>query len=332
MSWWSNLRGTLAQAFGIGQATIDASAMTAPHIHALQDKAGTLAHLEDIPAVLDHLDPATTSTEELIDALIAGGWMHGPTPAVPTNTVAPAITGGTSVGSVLSLSNGSWTGSPTTFDKQWYEDILGTLTPISGETGDTYTTDHDGDFYGGVIAENGVGPSVEAMSAVHTITSGTLRTFGYDGVPPSGGGFPGQPDRALASLATKTHAGTVTAIFARFRDTSSAGNAKVCAYSKGAEPNALLWATPSAAVPAGGGLVEFDLPVSGLSGTDAADDYYLICVVDNYDTDIAKSDNVALGTSKMANGTFSFTSPPATWPGTDANYDGPMSIWAEYIG
>ena len=332
MSWWTNLRGTASRILGIGQATLDADAMTAARTHALPDKTGTIAHLSDIPPVLAYMDPATTTTAQLIDALIAGGWMLGPTPAAPANTVAPAITGGTSVGSVLSLSNGSWTGSPTSYAKQWQEDIAGTWTDIAGETGDTYTTDHAGSFRGEVIATNGVGASDPAYSATHTVSSGTLRTFGYDGVPPVEGGFPGQPDRALTSLATKTHAGTVTAIFARFRNTSSAGNAKVCAFSKGAEPGSLIWATPASAVPAGGGLVEFDLPLSGLSGTDAADDYYLVCVVDGYDVDIAKSDSSGLGSSKMANGTFSFASPPATWPGTDANYAGPMSIWCEYLG
>jgi hypothetical protein len=170
VGWLSNLLGTSARLFGIGQAVIDADAMTAPHTHALQNKGGTLAHLEDIPAVLDYLDPSTTTTEQLIDALIAGGWMAGPTPAVPSNTVLPAITGGSSVGAVLSLSNGTWTGSPTSYAKQWQEDIAGTWTDIAGETGDTYTTDHAGSFRGEVIATNAVGSSAPAYSAAKAVT------------------------------------------------------------------------------------------------------------------------------------------------------------------
>lgn len=252
---------------------------------------------------------------------------------VPVNTVAPDVSGGTSVGSTLTCSTGTWTNSPTGYAYQWQELITGVWTNLSGETANTYDADHAGSFRCLVTASNAFGPSENpATSDTHVVTAGTLRTFGYAATPPTDGGFPGQPDRALASLATKTHAGTVTAIFARFRNDSAAGNAKICAYTKGTNPGTLLWSTPASAVPAGGGLVEFDLPVSGLSGTDNADDYYLIGVPDEYEVNFAKSNTLADGQSKMANGTFSFTSPPGTWPGTDATYDGPMSIWCEYLG
>jgi hypothetical protein len=53
----------------------------------------------------------------------------------PEPTVAPAITGTTEVGEDLACSDGTWTGSPTTIDKQWTADGA----DIAGETGDTYT-------------------------------------------------------------------------------------------------------------------------------------------------------------------------------------------------
>ena len=34
----------------------------------------------------------------------------------------------------------------------------------------------------------------------------------------------------------------------------------------------------------------------------------------------------------MANGTYSYASPPSSWPGTDGTYDGPVCIWCDYIG
>ena len=34
----------------------------------------------------------------------------------------------------------------------------------------------------------------------------------------------------------------------------------------------------------------------------------------------------------MANGTYSFASPPSSWPGTDGTYDGPVCVWCDYIG
>lgn len=335
MGWLSNLLGTSADLFRIGRGTIISTPLSAARDHALQDKDGTLAHLDDIPVVLDYMDPSTTTAEELIEALIANGWMEGPTPAVPVNTVLPAITGGTSVGSVLTLSDGSWTESPTSFLKQWYEDIGGTLTPLSGETGNTYTTDHAGDFYGGVIAENGVGPSEEALSAVHTVTSGTLLEFGFSNTVGPSDGFPGAANRGLASVyANKTNSGTVTTINARLRsDTIAGANGKICAFSDGGgAPGTLLWVSQPATIPAGGGVVQFDLPTSGLNNTDPAAAYYLVFVPSDFQANLAKSNVLADGILLMANGTFSYASPPSTWPGTDATYDGPACIWCEYFG
>jgi hypothetical protein len=58
------------------------------------------------------------------------------TPAAPVNTVAPVTNGTTTVGSVLSCTEGTWTGTPTpAFTYQWYaDDVL-----IVGETANTYT-------------------------------------------------------------------------------------------------------------------------------------------------------------------------------------------------
>lgn len=60
----------------------------------------------------------------------------------PSNTVAPAVTGTTTVGSVLTTDNGTWTddGSPT-FTYQWQRDVAGngTFSNISSATSSTYT-------------------------------------------------------------------------------------------------------------------------------------------------------------------------------------------------
>ena len=42
-----------------------------------------------------------------------------PLPVAPTNTEMPAITGATMEGEVLSTSNGTWTGKPTSYNYQW---------------------------------------------------------------------------------------------------------------------------------------------------------------------------------------------------------------------
>jgi hypothetical protein len=252
---------------------------------------------------------------------------------VPGISVLPDVTGSTSAPADLSCDTGTWTNTPTSYAYQWQEFTGGVWVDLSGETASTLDDAAAGTYRCKVIASNGFGPSEPAYSESHIVTSGTLREFGFSTAPNPALGFPGSTDRALGSPFTKSHAGTVTAVFARFRsDTTAGASARICAHAAGTNPGALIWETPGMAIPNGGGIVEFDLPLSGISGTDAADDYWLIVVTDSFQADIAKSDTLAEGRTVMANGTYDFDDPPSTWPGTDGNYDGPCSIWCEYLG
>lgn len=58
---------------------------------------------------------------------------HPVAPPPPANTAPPAITGTAQVGQTLTVSNGTWTGSPT-FARQW----LANGTNIGGATQTTY--------------------------------------------------------------------------------------------------------------------------------------------------------------------------------------------------
>lgn len=89
--------------------------------------------------------------------------------AVPVNLTLPVITGGSEVGTELTASSGSWTGSPTSYAYQWRRcDADGVdIEAIVGATTDTYLVDiadlgltlrcH-------VIATNGAGASDAAVS------------------------------------------------------------------------------------------------------------------------------------------------------------------------
>lgn len=59
--------------------------------------------------------------------------------AMPSNTVAPAITGTTTVGQQLSCSTGTWTGSPAGYKYVWRRAGGGSEAIISGATASTYT-------------------------------------------------------------------------------------------------------------------------------------------------------------------------------------------------
>lgn len=258
--------------------------------------------------------------------------------AVPVNTVAPVVSGGPSVGATLSCTTGTWANAPTSYSYQWEADTGSGYTDLVGETANTLDTtgmSNGDDVRCKVTATNIDGDSLPETSNAITLSSGTLRTFGYNpGVGPSDGS-PAAGDRAWAAKYNKSHSGTVTGIFVWFGADSTAGNYKVCAHAAGgADPGALLWSTPSQAVPSGGGLVEFDLPVSGLSGTDAAGDYWLVAVSDGSGAPtLGGTTGSELGVdSCMANGTYSFSSPPSSWPGTDANYNVKYDMYCEYIG
>ncbi|HEY1034633.1 MAG TPA: fibronectin type III domain-containing protein [Pseudoxanthomonas sp.] len=254
---------------------------------------------------------------------------------VPVNTVAPVLSGGTSAPADLSVTNGTWTNSPDSYSYQLQEDDGGDWVDVVGETASTFDDLPAGTYSALVTATNEFGDSIAARSNSIIVTSGTLRTFGFTATVGSGDGFPGSPDRALASKFTKSHAGRVNKLQVRIRTDSAAGNVKLIACADdagGSVPGTRLWISQPFAVSAGGGLIEPGLPTSGIEGTDAAADYWLIFVPDDYDVNVAKSNTLALGQTRMANGTYSYASPPSTWPGTDQTYDGPICAWAEYIG
>lgn len=100
----------------------------------------------------------------------------------PINQVAPAITGTEEVGSTLSVSDGTWTGSPT-FAYQWFRAItsggeivtsggLMTGNAISGETNNTYLLDalDEGEFiFCEVTATNANGSTMAQSNATGAI-------------------------------------------------------------------------------------------------------------------------------------------------------------------
>ena len=103
----------------------------------------------------------STSATSAATALVASS---GSSSSAPVNTAAPAISGTTQPGQVLTATTGSWSNSPSSYSYQWYDE----RTPISGATGSTYTmTSNDVDHTIGVsvTATNNAGASSPAPSA-----------------------------------------------------------------------------------------------------------------------------------------------------------------------
>ena len=98
------------------------------------------------------------------------------TPAAPTNTAAPVISGTTRTGSALSITSDAWTGSPTSFTYQWKRAATsgGSYTNIGSATSSTYVlTDDDINKYikVSVIATNGIGSSTAELSAASSVVT-----------------------------------------------------------------------------------------------------------------------------------------------------------------
>jgi len=96
------------------------------------------------------------------------------TPTAPTNSVAPVISGTTLTGSTLSTTNGTWTGSASSYTYQWKRATAasGSYSNISSATNSTYVlTDADIDKYikVSVIATNSIGASSAELSAATSI-------------------------------------------------------------------------------------------------------------------------------------------------------------------
>ncbi|MCI0601130.1 MAG: hypothetical protein L0Y60_16760 [Beijerinckiaceae bacterium] len=98
--------------------------------------------------------PATSAATSAVAA--AGG-------AVPVNTALPAVTGTATVGQTLSVSNGTWTNTPTGFAYQWKRAGVN----ITGATANTYplvVLDQGKAITCAVTASNGSGSSAPATS------------------------------------------------------------------------------------------------------------------------------------------------------------------------
>ena len=88
---------------------------------------------------------------------------------VPVNTALPVISGSLAHGSALTVSNGTWSNSPTSYTYQW----LSGGTVIPGQTTSSYTTvagDVGKQITAKVTAKNAVGSATATAAGVGPIT------------------------------------------------------------------------------------------------------------------------------------------------------------------
>lgn len=93
----------------------------------------------------------------------------------PANTIAPDITGDLSVGSALAVTDGTWTGVPSGYTRQWQRDNHrnGVFADIAGATDVSYTLtadDLDNDIRCVVTATNAYGSTAANSNVVGPVT------------------------------------------------------------------------------------------------------------------------------------------------------------------
>jgi hypothetical protein len=122
------------------------------------------------------LEPTMVS-QETIDIYVASGSGSATELVAPVNTVAPSVTGDAEVGSVLTTTNGTWTGNPTpTYTRAWQRSADGSTgwAAIAGATAATYTLveDDDAQYIRCVVtATNSAGSDTADSNVVGPVTA-----------------------------------------------------------------------------------------------------------------------------------------------------------------
>jgi len=94
-------------------------------------------------------------------------------PLAPANTVAPVASGTTVVGQTLSVTDGTWTNTPSGYTYQWYRGG----SPIGGATSSTYvlvTADIGSLISCIVVATNASGSNVASSNSLGPVTAATI--------------------------------------------------------------------------------------------------------------------------------------------------------------
>ena len=165
---------------------------------------------------------ATSKTAKIEhDVVVASA----PTPK-PTNTALPTISGTPQQGSTLTESDGTWTGSPTSYSYQWLTcDSAGAnCTTASGETAKTYILDAGdvGHTIRGIDTATNAGGSTSATTAATpTITAATLSAPSNAALPAiSGTATQGQ----TLTVSNGSWSGSPTGYGYQWRNCDSSGN------------------------------------------------------------------------------------------------------------
>lgn len=140
----------------------------------------------------------------------------------PSNKTFPIISGDPSVGGVATTTNGTWTGSPSSFTIKWYRNSVA----IAGATNQTYTfvnADAGTTITVGIKATNSFGTSAEIISG----------PFGPIGTPPGLSVNLGQLTRSGIKFAFLTAGASIVGTNSNYFNVDAAGTVTVSSAGQG---------------------------------------------------------------------------------------------------
>lgn len=143
--------------------------------------------------------------------------------------------------------------------------------------------------------------------------------------------YPGGSGRCLTSFFQLTQPGSITSLSGYIAGTAVGEHVKfvILSNSSGNLPQTLLAVTPSIVTTGSNGYLTGTLSSAVVLSPGT---YWLGIVSDTQsgNTDYGTTQGTS-ATTVMANGTFTFASPPSTWPGTDATYaSADVDVYATY--
>jgi Domain of unknown function (DUF4082) len=176
--------------------------------------AGDVGDTVDAVVTATNAGGSTSATTAQTDTVAA------PQPAAPTNMAAPAVTGTATQGQILSVSTGTWTGSPTGYSYQWQDCSGASCTNVTGATGNSYTLGAGdvGDTVDAVVTATNAGGSAHATTnKTATVASSSAGSSGPETDCFADPGSCGYPDPsysnvgATSSCSSLPSSGSVTA-------------------------------------------------------------------------------------------------------------------------
>ncbi len=268
----------------------------------------------------------------------SGSATSNPTTAVqpattppPANTVLPVISGSAQQGQTLTVSNGSWTNSPSSYSYQWQR-CTSSCSPISGATSSSYTAQAAdlGDTLKATVTASNNGGSGSATSNPTTAVQPATTTATFGTTTIGANSDPMLANRKRVNHYQLTQPGTISNLSVYLEPTGTSGSQTIqgIIYTDNTGSPGTLLATSteltfSSTQQAGWYDLTFATPITLPTGT-----YWIGVITGN--TSYIAAFRYSTATNSRAYNVNPYTNGPSTTFGTPTTDNEQMSIYATY--